>query len=162
MTVQEATMTARDLMKNPVSGPGPRRDRGRRHINRQGTVGGERRKAGSCHRQRPPPVAGRLRAHLAAGADNGRTAGALEQHIRQEVLYREALARGYDRDDLVVRRAMQRKMEFLAASQGSGRNRPRTRSRRSSLCGRSVTACRRCSASCRSTSAPTAGRCGGG
>ena len=41
----------------------------------------------------------------------------LEQHIRQEVLYREALARGYDRDDLVVRRAMQQKMEFLAASQ---------------------------------------------
>lgn len=43
--------------------------------------------------------------------------GALEQHIRQEVLYREALERGYDRDDLVVRRAMQQKMEFLAASQ---------------------------------------------
>jgi hypothetical protein len=43
--------------------------------------------------------------------------GALEQHIRQEILYREALARGYDRDDLVVRRAMQQKMEFLAASQ---------------------------------------------
>jgi len=43
--------------------------------------------------------------------------GALEQHIRQEVLYREALARGYDSDALVVRRAMQQKMEFLAASQ---------------------------------------------
>jgi len=43
--------------------------------------------------------------------------GALEQHIRQEVLYREALARGYDRDDQVVRRAMQQKMEFLSASQ---------------------------------------------
>jgi hypothetical protein len=43
--------------------------------------------------------------------------GALKQHIRQEVLYREALAREYDRDDLVVRRAMQQKMEFLAASQ---------------------------------------------
>lgn len=43
--------------------------------------------------------------------------GALEMHIRQEILYREALARGYDRDDLVVRRAMQQKMEFLAASQ---------------------------------------------
>jgi hypothetical protein len=43
--------------------------------------------------------------------------GELEKHIRQEVLYREALARGYDRDDLVVRRAMQQKMEFLASSQ---------------------------------------------
>jgi peptidyl-prolyl cis-trans isomerase C len=41
----------------------------------------------------------------------------LEKFIREEVLYREALARGYDRDDLVVRRAMQRKMEFLAQSQ---------------------------------------------
>ena len=43
--------------------------------------------------------------------------GELAKFIRQEVLYREALARGYDRDDLVVRRAMQQKMEFLAASQ---------------------------------------------
>jgi hypothetical protein len=43
--------------------------------------------------------------------------GELEKFIRQEVLYREALARGYDRDDIVVRRAMQQKMEFLAASQ---------------------------------------------
>jgi hypothetical protein len=39
--------------------------------------------------------------------------GILEDHIREEVLYREAVARGYDRDDVVVRRAMQRKMEFL-------------------------------------------------
>jgi len=45
--------------------------------------------------------------------------GELERFVRQEILYREALARGYDRDDLVVRRAMQQKMEFLAASQGS-------------------------------------------
>jgi len=44
--------------------------------------------------------------------------GLVERHIRQEVLYREALARGYDRDDPVVRQAMQRKMEFLAAAQG--------------------------------------------
>jgi hypothetical protein len=43
--------------------------------------------------------------------------GELEKLIREEVLYREALARGYDRDDVVVRRAMQRKMEFLAESQ---------------------------------------------
>jgi hypothetical protein len=43
--------------------------------------------------------------------------GELEKFIREEVLYREALARGYDRDDLVVRRAMQRKMEFLGQAQ---------------------------------------------
>jgi len=45
--------------------------------------------------------------------------GELERFVRQEILYREALARGYDRDDLVVRRAMQQKMEFLAAAQGT-------------------------------------------
>ena len=41
----------------------------------------------------------------------------VEGHIREEILYREALARGYDRDDMVVRRAMQQKMEMLAQSQ---------------------------------------------
>lgn len=41
----------------------------------------------------------------------------VEGHIRGEVLYHEALNRGYDRDDLVVRRAMQQKMEMLAQSQ---------------------------------------------
>ena len=43
--------------------------------------------------------------------------GLLEQHIREEVLYREALARGFDKDDMVVRRTMMRKMEFLGQSQ---------------------------------------------
>lgn len=43
--------------------------------------------------------------------------GTTEKHIRQEVLYREALARGYDRDDIVIRRAMAVKMEYLADSQ---------------------------------------------
>lgn len=46
--------------------------------------------------------------------------GELEKFIREEVLYREALARGYDRDDTVVRRAMQRKMEFLGQAQVGG------------------------------------------
>jgi hypothetical protein len=45
--------------------------------------------------------------------------GELERFIREEVLYREALARGYDRDDIVVRRAMQRKMEFLGQAQAT-------------------------------------------
>jgi len=39
--------------------------------------------------------------------------GILEDHIREEVLYREALSRGYDRDDVIIRRAMRQKMEFL-------------------------------------------------
>jgi hypothetical protein len=46
--------------------------------------------------------------------------GQLEQFIREEVLYREALARGFDRDDTIVRRTMQRKMEFLAEGQVLG------------------------------------------
>lgn len=43
--------------------------------------------------------------------------GLLEQHIREEVFYREALARGFDKDDMIVRRAMMRKMEFLGQTQ---------------------------------------------
>lgn len=47
----------------------------------------------------------------------GELRGLLQQFVREEVLYREALARGFDKDDLVVRRAMMRKMEFLGEAQ---------------------------------------------
>lgn len=40
----------------------------------------------------------------------------IEEHIKEEMLYREALALGLDRDDEVVRRRMRRKMEFLNES----------------------------------------------
>jgi peptidyl-prolyl cis-trans isomerase C len=40
--------------------------------------------------------------------------GLLENRIREEVLYREALAMGLDKDDTIVRRRMAQKMEFLA------------------------------------------------
>lgn len=40
--------------------------------------------------------------------------GMIEQQIREEVLYREALAMGLDRDDVVVRRRMSQKMEFIS------------------------------------------------
>jgi parvulin-like peptidyl-prolyl isomerase len=40
--------------------------------------------------------------------------GLLENRIREEILYREALAMGLDRDDAIVRRRMAQKMEFLA------------------------------------------------
>ena len=43
--------------------------------------------------------------------------GLVEQRVREEVLYREALARGFDKNDQVVRRAMQQKMEFLGETQ---------------------------------------------
>ena len=39
--------------------------------------------------------------------------GLIESRIREEVLYREALALGLDRDDTIVRRRMTQKMEFL-------------------------------------------------
>ena len=39
--------------------------------------------------------------------------GLVEDHIREEVLYREALAMGLDKDDTIVRRRMRQKFEFL-------------------------------------------------
>ena len=40
-------------------------------------------------------------------------AGLVESRVREEVLYREALKLGLDRDDTVVRRRLQQKMEFV-------------------------------------------------
>jgi peptidyl-prolyl cis-trans isomerase C len=40
--------------------------------------------------------------------------GLIERRIREEVLYREALAMGLDKDDEIVKRRMAQKMEFLA------------------------------------------------
>jgi parvulin-like peptidyl-prolyl isomerase len=49
--------------------------------------------------------------HRAPDADELR--GMVNDHVREEVLYREALAMGLDRDDSIVRRRMAQKMEFL-------------------------------------------------
>lgn len=49
--------------------------------------------------------------HREPDADDLR--GLLNDHLREEVLYREALAMGLDRDDSIVRRRMAQKMEFL-------------------------------------------------
>jgi peptidyl-prolyl cis-trans isomerase C len=38
----------------------------------------------------------------------------IEDNVREEVLYREALALGFDRGDTIVRRRMAQKMEFLS------------------------------------------------
>jgi len=46
----------------------------------------------------------------------------LQNFVREEVLYREALNRNYDRDDIVIRRSLVRKMDFLAEGQVEGRN----------------------------------------
>jgi hypothetical protein len=39
--------------------------------------------------------------------------GLIDDHIREEILYRQAVAMGLDRDDLIVRRRMRQKLEFL-------------------------------------------------
>ena len=39
--------------------------------------------------------------------------GLVEEHIREEILYREAIAMGLDRDDTIIRRRLRQKMEFL-------------------------------------------------
>jgi hypothetical protein len=41
--------------------------------------------------------------------------GLIADYVREEILYREAMALGLDRDDVVVRRRMRQKMELLAA-----------------------------------------------
>jgi peptidyl-prolyl cis-trans isomerase C len=45
----------------------------------------------------------------------------LEQRIREDVLYREALALGLDKDDTIVRRRMAQKMKFLAEDVAAAR-----------------------------------------
>jgi len=42
-------------------------------------------------------------------------AGLAEDFVKEEILYREAVALGLDKDDLVIRRRMRQKMEFLNA-----------------------------------------------
>ncbi len=41
-------------------------------------------------------------------------AGLIDDHIREEVYYREAVAMGLDRDNVVIRRHLQQQMEFLS------------------------------------------------
>ncbi len=41
-------------------------------------------------------------------------AGLIRDHVREEVLYREALAVGLDKDDTVIRRRLRQKMEFIS------------------------------------------------
>ena len=40
--------------------------------------------------------------------------GLIRDYVREEVMYREALALGLDRDDAIVRRRLQQKLEFLS------------------------------------------------
>jgi hypothetical protein len=44
--------------------------------------------------------------------------GLIRDYIREEVYYREALAMGLDRDDTIIRRRLQQKLEFLSENIG--------------------------------------------
>jgi hypothetical protein len=43
--------------------------------------------------------------------------GLIDDHVKEEVLYREALALGLDKDDTMIRRRLRLKMEFLSQAQ---------------------------------------------
>jgi hypothetical protein len=45
--------------------------------------------------------------------------GLVEDHIREEVFYREALSLGLDRDDTVIRRRLRQKLEFVSDDLGA-------------------------------------------
>ena len=45
--------------------------------------------------------------------------GLVDARVREEVLYREALALGLDRDDTIVRRRLAQKIDFLLEDLGS-------------------------------------------
>ena len=40
--------------------------------------------------------------------------GLVQEHIREEIMYREALAMGLDRNDSIIRRRLQQKLEFFS------------------------------------------------
>jgi hypothetical protein len=58
-------------------------------------------------------LAARLRADQARRGGSAPADALIERHVDQEVLYREALLRGLDRNDVIVRRRLVQKMQFL-------------------------------------------------
>ena len=57
--------------------------------------------------------------------------GLVEDLVRNEIYYREAIAIGLDRDDEVLKRRLRQKMEFIYEDITSGRNRRMRSSRHS-------------------------------
>ena len=47
--------------------------------------------------------------------------GLFEERLQQELLYREALALGLDKDDVVIRRRLAQKIEFIVDDMAAGR-----------------------------------------
>jgi hypothetical protein len=48
--------------------------------------------------------------------------GLVEERLQQELLYREALALGLDKDDVVIRRRLAQKIEFIVDDMAAGRS----------------------------------------
>jgi peptidyl-prolyl cis-trans isomerase C len=46
--------------------------------------------------------------------DSSQMNNLIDEHVREEILYREALASGLDKDDTIIRRRLVEKMEFLS------------------------------------------------
>jgi peptidyl-prolyl cis-trans isomerase C len=46
--------------------------------------------------------------------DSDQMKNLIDEHVREEILYREALASGLDKDDTIIRRRLVEKMEFLS------------------------------------------------
>jgi len=70
-----------------------------------------------------PPLRERLsmlyEAQLGTWPSPEEMAALVERHVREEMLYREALRLGLDRGDEIVRRRLVQKMEFLAVREGA-------------------------------------------
>ena len=78
-------------------------------IRRERRAGKDRRHA------RPTRVHdGGLHPHPATGAHPEEWEGLIRHRVREEVYYREALALGLDKDDPIIRRRLQQKMEFVS------------------------------------------------
>lgn len=58
-------------------------------------------------------LAGQFEAVWRRAPSEAEMAALIDDHVREEVYYREALALGLDRDDTVIRRRLRQKMEFL-------------------------------------------------
>ena len=58
-------------------------------------------------------LAGQFEAVWRRPPTEGELAGLVEDFVREEIYYREALTLGLDRDDTVIRRRLRQKMEFL-------------------------------------------------
>ena len=102
--------------RTPPPLPPPRRRplRRLRLRKRRPTESGSRRKKSSSPPAASKPSPPSLKKSGAAPRPQQELDGLINEHIREEILYREALALGLDRDDTIVRRRLRQKIEFLS------------------------------------------------